>query len=78
MVSTLWGGRSRTQALEDIRAEARSLDPVRVLLTLVAVPFVVAGWLVGKSALVVWTALSWAWTAAVVGWRAARNRDEFS
>lgn len=75
MVSTLWGGRSRGQVLEDIQAEARTLDPVRVLLTLIAVPFVVVGWIVAKAALVLWTAFSWAWTACVVGWRAARGED---
>jgi len=55
-------------ALERIDAEARQLDPSRVLLTiLAAIPFVI-GWLLGKG----WLAVAWLWTAAVVGWREAR------
>jgi len=55
-------------ALERIDAEARQLDPARVLLTiLAAIPFVI-GWLLGKA----WLVLAWLWTAAVVGWREAR------
>lgn len=75
MVSKLWGGRSRGQVLEDIQAEARTLDPVRVLLTLIAVPFFLAGWIVSKVAVVVWVALTWIWTAVLVGWRTARGQD---
>lgn len=61
--------------LDKIREEAAGLDPVRVALTLVAAPFFAAGWLASRVAKAVWTVLAWAWTAAVVGWRAARGED---
>jgi hypothetical protein len=60
-----------TTLTEQVRAEARALDPRRVLLTLLfALPFAL-GWLAGMT----WTAFAWTWTAVVVGWRTARERD---
>lgn len=55
--------------LERINAEARQLDPVRVLLTLLAAPLFALGWLVAKVALVAWIVVAWSWTAARVGWQ---------
>lgn len=56
-------------ALERIDAEARQLDPAKVLLTiLAAIPFVI-GWLLGKA----WLVAAWLGTALVVGWREART-----
>lgn len=63
---------------DQVRAEARQLDPARVLLTLLMVPFVVVGWLSGKTVAAVWFVASFAWTAAVVGWRMARGEGEDS
>lgn len=58
---------------DEIRAEARNLDPVRVLLTvLMVVPFVL-GWLAGQAARAVWVVGSFVWVSAVVGWRVARR-----
>jgi hypothetical protein len=55
---------------DKVRAEAKTLEPGRVLLTLLfLVPFVV-GWL----AAAIWTAGTWLWAAAVVGYRSGRAR----
>jgi hypothetical protein len=53
-----------------IRAEARELDPVKVLLTLVLLPFFV----VGFSARFAWVVISMVWTGCVYGWRVASKR----
>ena len=53
---------------DEVRVEAKGLDPSRVLLTLLfLVPFVL-GWLVAAA----WTGGTWLWTAAVAGYRAGR------
>lgn len=53
--------------VEQINAEARKLDPVKVALTaLVLVPFLL-GWTARK----VWLLLAWTWTAVLAGWREA-------
>jgi hypothetical protein len=58
-----------TTMTEQVRAEARELDPMRVLQTLLlAIPFAL-GWLAGT----LWTGADWAWTAIVVGFRTARG-----
>lgn len=57
---------------DQIRAESRQLDPVKVLLTLAMVLPFVLGWLAGMVVRALWTAVAWTWTAAVVGFRAAR------
>ncbi len=55
--------------VEQISTQARQADPVRVLLTLIAViPFIV-GWSAGKA----WLALAWLCTAVRVGWQQARQ-----
>jgi hypothetical protein len=60
-----------TTLTEQVRTEAAQLDPLRVLQTiLLAIPFAL-GWLAGMT----WTAFAWTWTAVVVGWRTARERD---
>lgn len=67
---TLISRASRTA--DQVRAEARELDPVKVLLTvLFVVPFAL-GWLAGMTMRAVWTVFAWTWTAAVVGFRTAR------
>lgn len=62
---------SFTAQVERINTEARQLDPKKVALTLLAVLPFVLGWTLKKVVVVSWVALSWLWTAAVVGWRAA-------
>ena len=58
---------------DQVRDEARQLDPVRVVLTLLMVPFFVLGWVAAKVVAVCWALVAFGWTAAVVGWRTARG-----
>ncbi|WP_327047278.1 hypothetical protein OG320_05135 [Microbispora sp. NBC_01189] len=55
-------------AVARIDAEARQLDPAKVLLTILIAPLFLTGWLAGKA----WLVLAWIWTAVLVGWREAR------
>jgi len=58
---------------DQVRDEARRLDPAKVALTLLfVVPFVL-GWLAGVVWRVLWTVFAWTWTAMVVGFRTARG-----
>lgn len=59
--------------VECIDTEARSLDPRRVLLTVLAAPLFAVGWVVGQVFRVVWLVFTWLWTALVVGFRTARG-----
>ncbi len=58
--------------LAEVRAEARSLDPLKIVLTLIAAPFFVIGWIVGQAARLVLVLVAFAWSAGVVGYRTAR------
>lgn len=58
--------------LADVRAEARSLDPLKIVLTLIAAPFFVVGWVIGQAARLVLALFVFAWSAGVVGYRAAK------
>jgi hypothetical protein len=63
---------------EDVRAEAKRIDPAKVLLTLLfAVPFVL-GWLAAQTVRATWIVVSWLWAAVVVGWRTAYGRTDGS
>ena len=56
---------------DDVRAEAKHIDPAKLLLTLLfAIPFV-CGWLAAQTVWATWTVISWLWAAVVVGWRTA-------
>lgn len=55
---------------EAIRKEARQLDPVKVLITLLLVVPFVLGW----TARFVWVVVSLLWTGCVYGWRSATAR----
>lgn len=62
-------------ALERVATKQRDYDARRaLLLAAMAVPFVL-GWVAGKSAVLLWAAVSWLWAAAVVGWQVARTDD---
>lgn len=67
MTTAVW---TRASVLADeVREESRSLEPGKVLLTLLfVVPFLV-GWLVGAC----WSVLAWTWAAVVVGFRVASS-----
>lgn len=56
--------------------EARSHAPLRLLLTLLAVPFFVIGWAVGFVVRCVGFVAVWAWAAVKVGFRDGRRRSE--
>jgi hypothetical protein len=61
---------------DQVREEARQLDPAKVVLTLLmVVPFVV-GWTIRKAVRAVWLVGAWVWTAGVVGWRAAGGEGD--
>lgn len=64
---------SISSVFERIEFESRSLQPARVLLTVIAAPFFGIGWAVGQLFRVTWFVLAWVWTACVVGWRTARG-----
>lgn len=54
--------------------EARSLEPLKLVLTVLAVPFVVAGWLAGKIVKALAFVALWVVAAVKVGWRDARSQ----
>lgn len=59
--------------LERIRTGAREVDPVKVMLTIVAAIPYALGWIAAKVCLAAWRVLSWMATAARVGWQEARK-----
>lgn len=66
---------SLSATVDQVRAEARSIDVTKWLLTLLLLPFFVLGW----SARMVWRGftfvVSFAGAACKVGWRAAAPKD---
>jgi hypothetical protein len=55
--------------VDRIGVRAREIDPVRLLLTLLAAPLIVLGW----SAAKLWGALAWSLAAVQVGWEEGRT-----
>lgn len=60
-MATIYGTADR------LRAEAVTLDPLKVLITLLVTPFFVVGW----AARLAWVIIALVWTGAVHGWRLA-------
>lgn len=61
---------------DDVRAEARRIDPAKVVLTLLfVVPFVL-GWAAATLVRGAWLVASWTWAAVLVGWRTAYGRAD--
>jgi hypothetical protein len=61
---------------DDVRAEAKRMDPAKAVLTaLFVVPFL-CGWLAAQTVRATWVVLSWTWAAVVVGWRTAYSRAD--
>jgi hypothetical protein len=56
---------------DEIRAEARALDPVKVAFTLLMLPFVALGFAAAKAVVVAWQVLAFCWVACLTGWRKA-------
>lgn len=62
--------------VDAIRERAEAIDPARVALALLAIPFLVIGWLARMVVRAVWLVLSWAFAAVQVGWaQAAPSRE---
>jgi hypothetical protein len=59
------------QVFERVETQARTLTPQRVLLTLIAAPLFVLGWIMARVCALVWLAFAWALTAVQLGWRDA-------
>lgn len=60
---------------ERVHVEANSVKPAAIILTLIAVPFVVVGWTVGAVVRGAVFLLGWAVAAAKVGYKQARKRS---
>lgn len=61
--------------MERIDTEARELHPGRVLLTLLAAPFFIIGWIAAHVVRIAWRAIAWCWVAILVGYRVANGQD---
>lgn len=64
---------SATAVLDRIQAKSAEFDLPRFLLTLVALPFFVLGWVVYHAWRVLCVVCGWAWAACVIGWEQARD-----
>jgi hypothetical protein len=60
---------------DEVRAEARRIDPAKLLLTVLALLPFLLGWVAAQTVRGTWVALSWTWAAMVVGWRTAYGRS---
>ncbi|MBM3659483.1 MAG: hypothetical protein FJW95_08245 [Actinobacteria bacterium] len=65
-----------TVMIDRVHDQARELRPLRVLLTILAAPFFVLGFLVRAVFAIVWVALTWCWAATVVGWQAGKRNED--
>ena len=54
-----------------INAEARDIQPGRVVLTVLAAVLWGIGWTARKTFVVAWLVLAWSWTAVRLGWQEA-------
>lgn len=61
---------------DEVAEEARNLSALKLVLTVLAVPFFVVGWLASKAVRALAFVAVWAWAAVKVGWRDARRRGE--
>lgn len=61
---------------DQVREEARRLDPVKAVLTLLLVLPFLAGWVAGALVRALWAVLATSWAAVVVGFRTARGGRE--
>lgn len=69
--------------VEQIREKAAALDPavaaaaaLRLLLVLLALPFLLLGWVARIVVRCLWAAAAWVWAAVLVGWAQAGPRPE--
>jgi hypothetical protein len=59
------------QVFERVESQARTLTPQRVLLTLIAAPLFLLGFLAARICALVWLVFAWTLTAIQLGWRDA-------
>jgi hypothetical protein len=59
------------RVIEQVEREARGLDPAKVAITVVSVPFLVIGFALAMVARLGWLLVAFAWSAGLVGWREA-------
>lgn len=69
--------------VEQIREKAAALDPavaaaaaLRLLLVILAVPFLLLGWFARIVVRCLWAAATWVWASVHVGWAQAGPRPE--
>jgi len=62
--------------VEDIRTRASEIDPAKLVLAFLALPFLILGWVAAKVWMVLWTVTSWSVAAVQVGWLEARKPRE--
>ncbi|MGQ0669338.1 MAG: hypothetical protein ACT4PO_06660 [Actinomycetota bacterium] len=60
--------------LDRIEEKARTLQPRRLALSVVAFPLYGLGWLLGTIVRGIWWAGAWAWSALAVGFKDGRKR----
>lgn len=60
----------------DIQTRAAEIDPAKLLLAVLALPFLVLGWVAAKVWQVLWLVVSWSVAAIQVGWVEARKSGE--
>ena len=58
---------------DQIREQARTLTPLRTLLTFLASLLFALGWLASKSLGVLWAGVAWSIAAVKVGWTDGRG-----
>ena len=63
-----------SSTLERVVANQKSLTPAKVLLTIVTLPFLVLGWVIG----LVWLMASLVWSATWVGVQQTRDLSAFN
>lgn len=65
-----------TATVERIQHKSREFDAARLLLTMIALPFFLVGFLAYHGYRVASVICAWIWAAAVVGWEAASQPRE--
>lgn len=62
-----------TRLLDEVHAQARELRPLRIVLAVIAAPFIAAAFVVGVAVKVSWLLFAWAVAAVKVGYRHGRG-----
>jgi hypothetical protein len=62
--------------VDAINARAAQIDPAKLLLTFLALPLLLLGWVASVAWRVLWGVISWSVAAVQVGWEAARPDED--